>query len=270
MAASPRRLSWLRGTDEHVSAASTMTTEGRRHVPVHARRTRADGDNNDPGDDPITQLLGPPAQVGRLRPRHWVGIAILAGVLGIAALAVPWLISQPEHPVAGPATSPSSHDLPRSAGATPSSITSTPTSQPTPSSTPTRPTQTATRAFTPIIIEAEDHNNLLTNGAQVIACATCDAGARVRYIYGANHLIVRTSIPVAGQRTITITYELDGERQVYIALNDSPPIVRDTTGTSWEIPRSFQFTAALDAGPLELTFSNDNLAAPDIDRVTIS
>src|SRR5262249_39172812 len=61
-------------------------------------------------------------------------------------------------------------------------------------------------------VEAEAAGNTLAGAAAAAACATCSAGAKVRFIGNgsANYEIVNNlTVPSAGSRTLTITYELD-------------------------------------------------------------
>jgi hypothetical protein len=124
--------------------------------------------------------------------------------------------------------------------------------------------------FTPITVEAEDPRNTLTGGAAVTDCATCRGGGRVRYVCATCRVIVRTSVPVAGPRTVTVFYETDGRRSLKVSVNDRRPVVRPVTGPGWETPRSFRFTADLPSGPLRLTLFNDESPAPDVDEIVIS
>jgi hypothetical protein len=120
-----------------------------------------------------------------------------------------------------------------------------------------------------VVIQAEAPGNVLAGGAQVWPCATCDGGARVAYIAGAAEVVLRTTMPAAGTRTVTVTYESDGPRLIKIAANGAAITERWVTGTGWDAPQTFTFTAELPAGPLQLRFYNDAGPAPDLDKVVI-
>ena len=237
------------------------------------------------GDDPVT---GPgtgrfdPAR--RLRRRDWVGLAGLSCVIAITAVAVPALIApqSPHHnnalgSGAASGATPSvatSLTWPASASPTPAHPTGMPSGggdPPAPSTSPTaRHRPSAPPILTPISIQAEDQNNTLVGGAGIASCSTCDGGARVRYIGGANELIVHLTMPVGGTRTVTVIYESDGYRTLKVGINDGTIIVRSVTGTDWDQRRVLQFTADIPAGKTSLTFFNDTSPAPDIDKVTLS
>ncbi|MEU4555485.1 hypothetical protein [Micromonospora violae] len=138
---------------------------------------------------------------------------------------------------------------------------------------PAQPTSThpaQPQPFTPIVIQAEDPRNDLRGGAQVVACGQCDAGARVRYIGGPNQLVVRATMPVAGLRTVTVTYESDGRRSLLISVNNAAPRVCWVNGGGdWETPATFSFSTYLPAGPVELTFYQEGDPAPDVDSIAI-
>ncbi|WP_327009256.1 hypothetical protein OHA72_19645 [Dactylosporangium sp. NBC_01737] len=198
---------------------------------------------------------------GRARrrpPGQWLGVTVVAAGMAAATVLVPPLIAPDKDPGA--------------TGATPSGAPAGPSSPAAPSSPAVQgpATGSAPARFTPIVVEAEDPGNRLTGGAGVTACGTCHGGARVRYLCFTCTLEVRAVLPVAGTRTVTVGYEVDGPRAVKVAVNGAPARTFQVTGPEWTAPRSFQFTAELPAGDLRLVFFNDDTPAPDIDVVTIS
>ena len=136
-------------------------------------------------------------------------------------------------------------------------------------STPTRTTPPP-RAFVPLRIEAEAPTNVVAGGAAPVSCASCSGGTRIGYIGATASLVVIADLPTSGQRTIRVTYETDGPREIRIKANGVPVETRWLDGDGWESPRSFTFTTTLPAGVLQLTFYNDQSPSPDIDQVTIS
>ncbi|WP_344614684.1 hypothetical protein [Dactylosporangium salmoneum] len=182
--------------------------------------------------------------------RQWIGLTALAIGIAAATVAVPPLIA-PKHkdpaPSAGPSPSPSPF---RSGGA---ALASAPAA-----------------SFAPIHIQAEDPGNELTGGASAVACGTCRGGKRVRYLCAECRLVVRTVLPVAGPREITVYYEADGHRKLKVSINGGPARTFDVDGPAWTAPQSFRFTADLPAGELRLALYNDESPAPDLDEVMIA
>jgi hypothetical protein len=137
------------------------------------------------------------------------------------------------------------------------------------------PTTTAGRsppaaAFSPISVQAERPGNALYGAAEVASCAACEGGARVRYIGGANEVVVFADVPVAGSRTVTVAYETDGLRVLKVSINGRAPIVFALNGVSWVEPERVQFTAVIPAGRVQIRLYNDESPAPDADLVVIS
>ncbi|PYC65538.1 hypothetical protein C7C45_28285 [Micromonospora arborensis] len=121
--------------------------------------------------------------------------------------------------------------------------------------------------FTPVTVQAENPANTLSEGALPVSCDTCDGGARVRYL---GRVTVYLDTNVAGTRTVTVTYEIDGNRRVKVAINNAAPSTFSTSGTDWKQPKTFSFVAPIPAGRTAITFYNDEGDCPDIDKVTVS
>ncbi|GGM26052.1 hypothetical protein GCM10012279_50750 [Micromonospora yangpuensis] len=254
--------------------------------------------------DPVPRMLaGPPDPIRSLRLPHWVGISALAGGIVLAAIVIPPQLSPaveqpPERPLGQTAPagteSPTTGYVPDGApGVVPetgapapeSTGSARPDPRPTaPTATPgrpaapdegrseaPRPTPTRTSGPTPssrsITVQAEDPGNVLGGGAKVASCPSCDGGARVRYL---GTLTVNFTNPTAGGRTIAVTYQTDGDRQLKISVNDAAPTTHAVSGAGWDVPRTFRYDAELPAGRTSLTFFNDTGPPPDIDKITIS
>ena len=191
----------------------------------------------------------------RRRRSQWLGLAVVIAGIAVATIVVPPLIAPRHHP-------------PSSA----SSLT-----PPTPPAGPAnsavvRPAESVSPAarFAPITVEAEDPHNILSGGAAATSCSTCRGGRRVRYLCDTCQVVVRTEVPVAGRRTVTVVYEADGDRKLKVRVNGGPARTWPVAGSDWTTPHSFRFTADLPAGPLRLTLFNDESPAPDVDQVAIS
>jgi hypothetical protein len=258
--------------------------------------------------DPSRRILG---GVPDRSTRTWqlVGVSILAGVITLTAIAVPWLLAPDDNRQDEAAAPPATGNLtvappasvastyPASAGPT-TQVTATaaePTAPTAPSSgpTPDRSVGSVTSApppvapasppvsssaaiparsgkaasFSPVSVEAEDPANLLSEGAGIAACAACESGARVRYV---GRLTVYLTTATAGSRTITVSYTVKGDRTIKISVNGAPPTAHHLTGTNWDVPRTFRYTAMVPAGRVSMSFYNDTGPAPDIDKITIS
>lgn len=192
---------------------------------------------------------------------------------GIGDPASPPLAPSPtEEP--SPTPTASSSATPRATSGRPSATTTTTTrvasapTQTTTGTTAAAPTTTTTEPFVPITLEAE--RGVLLGTASPMACVLCSGGSRVAYIDTASAVILSTTLSHSGTRTIRVTYETEGARELKIMLNGVLVDVRWVNGTSWDEPRTFQFSVSIPAGPVELRFYNEVNPAPDIDAVTIS
>jgi hypothetical protein len=188
---------------------------------------------------------------------------LLAACIAAVTVTVPPLLA----PHRGQSPSAGRVPAPVAPSGTTTAVAST---SPTASAGAPAASKSAPTPFTPISVQAQDPGNILTGGAAVVACATCDGGYRVRYICLGCQLVIRTTIPVSGLRTLTVVYETDGPRELKISINGAPPLIRTVLGTDWATPETFDFTAVLPAGTLLLTFYNDESPAPDINKVVIS
>jgi hypothetical protein len=262
--------------------------------------TRLVMDSSGPAGDPLRPLLGSMASpVRNLDLHHWLGLLGLVAAIAVTAFVVPPLVI-PVESSAPSATAPLSHTwlpsvLPSSTPVIqlpPVAPSGTLTTAPTAASTtgrdsrlprtgtrkvePQTPQATtgeslpastkATKKATSITMQAESGS--LSEGAAVVACGTCESGARVRYL---GRVDVHPTIPSAGTYEITVTYEVDGVRQLAVSINDRPPIsTRTVAGSSWTTPLKMTFKTALPAGPVDIGLHADDGNAPDIDAVTIS
>jgi hypothetical protein len=212
----------------------------------------------------------PGRHMRRGRPRQLLRKTLLVACFAAATVAVPRLVAPPDSssPPIGLAPSPVGPSGPTTPATTPVTTPATPQASST-SLASASPSATHV-TFTPISVQAEDPRNLLTGGAAVSACATCDGGYRVRYLCQGCQLIVRTTLPVSGVRTVTVVYESDGLRTLKISINAAKPLIFTVAGQEWTTPLTFHFTAELPAGSLLLAFYNDEGPAPDIDKIVIS
>lgn len=171
--------------------------------------------------------------------------------------------------VAEPSTQPPSPAATIAGAAPPTSTLASPRLTRTSTKPPVAATSLAPQPFVPLTVQAEGPGSTLTAGATVMACAPCGGGFRVGYIAGENTVVVRATLASAGARTIQVTYESDGLRQLKVKVNGVVVDERWLDGTGWDVPRVYQFAMSLPAGAVQLTFYNDASPAPDVDQVVI-
>ncbi len=210
---------------------------------------------------------------------HRLQLTIWVGAFAAATVAVPWFVTRSggQSPPSGLRPAPvelsatPTTGLPSSTeGGAVTAASSTTPSATAGSNRTAAASNTTPAGFTPIAVQAEDPGNILSGGAEVVACDTCDGGYRVRYLCLTCQLVVRTSLPASGPRTVTIVYEAGDVRTIKISINGALPVIRTVSGQDWTTPQALNFTAVLQAGALELTLYNDDAPAPDIDKVLIS
>lgn len=244
------------------------------------------------GDDPVRRLLGgAPDPVRQMGLRHWLGILGLVAAIATAAFVLPPLITSgaPPQSLAAPqwssASNPSAATEPSTGAVTSPSLAApktapttlrssgssgaaaVPTPAPTAKST-TRATGTTTGPFSAITVQAEASNSTLTEGATVADCATCEAGARVRYL---GRVDIHTTVSESGTRHLTFVYEVDGTRSFAVYINGGAAVSTSTvTGTDWTTPHSVTVSASIPAGSVDIGFYGYAGNAPDFDAVTIS
>jgi hypothetical protein len=203
---------------------------------------------------------------GRVWTKTRLRFALLLAAVAVTSAVVPPLIVVGGWDAQGP---PNGGSEPR-----PVDVTLTPsaaaTSSTSPSAKPSTPSPSSEQAFTPIVVEAEAPSNILHGGAEVVACAPCQGGYRVRYLGVSERLEVPITIPVGSERRVSIVYECDGSRRIKVSINGTLVDTRSVIGASWETPLNFSFTTHISAGPVVITLFNDESNAPDIDAIIIS
>lgn len=246
-------------------------------------------------DDPVRRLLGgPPDPVRQMGLRHWLGIFGLVAAIAAAAFVLPplitsgappaplsltapqgssaWSPSAAAEPSTSPVTSPSAAaptTAPTTRGSSGSSGAAAPTTAPAPAAkATTRAAGTTAGKFSAITVQAEAPTSTLTDGAAVVACATCEAGARVRYV---GRVVIHTTVSESGTRHLTVVYETDGTRSFDVFINGGTSVATSTvTGTDWTTPHSVTVSASIPAGSVDIGLYGYAGNAPDFDAVTIS
>ncbi|WP_238009007.1 hypothetical protein KZZ52_20905 [Dactylosporangium sp. AC04546] len=187
----------------------------------------------------------PPRTAGRR-----LGWATLLAALAATAAFVPPLVMPPRTPPA----------------AAPAPTSPVPVGTPAASSAAVAP-----RGFVPISRHAADPANL-RSGARIIECPSCEGGSRVGYIGGPNTLAIRVpDVPVAGTRTLTVTYETAEPRTLMITVNDGPVHTLTLTGArDWLIPARVDLRVQVPAGTAWIRFFNEAGSAPDINAIRLA
>lgn len=133
-------------------------------------------------------------------------------------------------------------------------------------------TTTPRATFSPVTVAASSSGNSIV-GASVVDCATCASGNRVGYLEGEGSVTVPLDdVAVAGARTLTIVYETDGARDLYVSVNggDSRELTALPGAGSWNDPATTTMTVTLKKGANTLKFHNPVGPAPDLDQFRIS
>ncbi|GAA3641004.1 hypothetical protein GCM10022223_70310 [Kineosporia mesophila] len=120
-------------------------------------------------------------------------------------------------------------------------------------------------------VNATDSGNTRAD-VQAVDCPTCAAGSRIAYLAGASGLTVPVNdVAVAGTRTLTILYESDGARDLYVSVNGgADQQLAGLTGRGdWETPAGTTLRITLEKGSNTLLFHNPVGPAPDLDQFSI-
>ncbi len=204
------------------------------------------------------------------RARVWtttrVRFALLLAAVAVTSVVVPPLLAVGGWDAQGP---PSGGSGPGLLDATPTPPAAATSSLPA-SSSPNATVPAPERAFTPIVVEAEATSNILQGAVEVVRCAPCQGGYRVRYLGGPDRLVVPIVVPVGGERRVSIVYESGGRRTLMFSINGTFVHRQEVTGPGWETPLNFSFTTQIPAGTVEITLFNDESNAPDVDAIIIS
>ena len=224
---------------------------------------------------------GTPHREGTTRHRQWWGVAALAVAISITAVVVPPLVTSWSDNTATPPGATASRSASPTAGSTgasespaspaPGATHSTPAGSPLPTLSHPAAQATTGTPFTPIRVTAADPSNVFYE-SNVVACGTCASGSRVQYL-GQGHYVVLNirNVPVAGPRTLTITYECNTPRTLLVGVNDTLPVSLLLEGAGdWFTPAQATMPITLSAGDSQIKFFNNAAPAPDLDQILIS
>jgi len=120
--------------------------------------------------------------------------------------------------------------------------------------------------------EAEQQESVLSGLVVRDRCEACSGGARVRNVgrTRANYVAFPEVMAASeGNYLLTIHYLLDGERTLFVRVNDGPPQELPLKGDTWLRPANVTVTVPLRAGRNEIRLYNERAVAPDVDCIEI-
>jgi hypothetical protein len=120
-------------------------------------------------------------------------------------------------------------------------------------------------------VEAE--SGTLSGSTRLSSCSACSGGTKVGFIgNGASNFVTVNGVTpsAAGNRTLTITYLLNGSRSFFVSVNGAAAVEVKLTGTSFSTPVTTTIPVTLNAGANSIKFSNSSAYAPDLDKISVN
>ncbi|ALG12264.1 alpha-L-fucosidase [Kibdelosporangium phytohabitans] len=120
--------------------------------------------------------------------------------------------------------------------------------------------------------EAEDSANEF-GSTGLTSCGQCSGGEKVRNIGGSPDALVRfddVTVRTTGQYKLHIDFTVNGPRSFFVSVNGGQPTEVKVDGAGNNTPYATSLPVALNAGANSITFANDQAAAPDLDRISLS
>jgi len=77
------------------------------------------------------------------------------------------------------------------------------------------------------------------------------------------------TVPAAGEYRLHIDFTVNGPRSYFVTVNDAAPIEVAVNGVGNNTPYTTSIPVTLRAGGNIIKISNDALAAPDLDRLSL-
>jgi hypothetical protein len=119
--------------------------------------------------------------------------------------------------------------------------------------------------------EAEDSRNQL-GSTGLTGCSPCSGGEKVRNIGGSPDAFVLfddVTVDAAGEYTLFIDYTVNGDRSFFVTVNGGAPIEAAVSGIGNTTPQTTSVRVTLKAGANTIKIHNDQVAAPDLDRLSL-
>jgi hypothetical protein len=120
--------------------------------------------------------------------------------------------------------------------------------------------------------EAEDSLNRL-GSAGITSCSPCSGGQKVRNLGGSPDAYVifeNVTVDTARQYTLFIDYTVNGDRSYFVSVNGGTPVKVTVSGVGNSTPQTTSVPVTLKAGANTIKVYNDEEAAPDLDRLSLS
>ncbi|MEU4191985.1 discoidin domain-containing protein [Kribbella sp. NPDC026611] len=120
--------------------------------------------------------------------------------------------------------------------------------------------------------EAESSLNQI-GSAGITSCGPCSGGQKVRNLGGSPdaHVVVPdVTTPTAGPHTLYLDYTVNGTKSYFVSVNNGPATEVSVTDIGNNTVRTTQVPITLEAGANTIRIFNDDDAAPDLDRISIS
>jgi hypothetical protein len=119
--------------------------------------------------------------------------------------------------------------------------------------------------------EAEDSRNKL-GSTGLTGCSPCSGGEKVRNIGGtpdAYVLFPDVTVDKAGEYTLFIDYTVNGDRSFFVSANGGAPVEAAVSGLGNTTPQTTSVRVTLQAGANMIKIYNDQVSAPDLDRLSL-
>ncbi len=124
--------------------------------------------------------------------------------------------------------------------------------------------------FTARRINAGSPQNVRVGDIREQQCSSCASGSRISYLEPGRSLTVPVNgVEVGGARTLTVVYENDGLRDLYVTVNGSSQKFTVSGAGDWDTPAYLEIPVTLKKGSNSIRFDNPHGPAPDLDQFRI-
>ncbi|GAB3240180.1 carbohydrate-binding protein [Kineosporia babensis] len=150
----------------------------------------------------------------------------------------------------------------------------TKTSESEPEDAPTAEKKTESKekaaVFTARRINAGSPQNERVGDIREQQCSSCASGSRISYLEPGRSLTVPVNgVEVGGARTLTVVYENDGLRDLYVTVNGNSQKFSVSGAGDWVTPAYLEIPIKLKKGSNTIRFDNPHGPGPDLDQFRI-